>query len=90
MTTYTPHCLMAWSSACAVMDDTSTSRTVEEVMAELNGAIVILAEIEALPNKCELSQMRARAAAHVAERAIREAQAIQDTRADVARAKGAA
>ena len=83
---YEPHCVMTWANQCAGADD--QSRTVEQVMSELNEALATLTEIESIPvPHSELIQMRRRTAEWIAHRALVEAQAIQDMRAVVARAK---
>lgn len=83
--TYQPHCLMAWREQVAGADD--QARTVEQVMAELNGALQTLTEIESIPQPHgELTDYRRRCAEWIAHRALTEAQAIADMRAVIKRA----
>ena len=85
---YEPHCLMTWQTQIAAADDQLSSRTVEQVIAELNQAKSVLVNIE---NDCtpmtELKQMRGLTAIYVARRAILEAQSAMDARAAVEAAK---
>ena len=85
---YEPHCLMTWQTQVAAADDQLAARTVEQVIAELNQAKSVLAEIEAdRAPMTELKQMRALTAEYVARRAILEAQSAMDARAVVERAE---
>lgn len=85
---YEPHCLMTWQTQVAAADDQLSSRTVEQVIAELDQSAGVLAEIQSDPAPMtELKQMRGLTAIYVARRAILEAQSAMDARAAVERAK---
>ena len=83
--TYDPHCVMTWREMVAGADD--QRRTVEQVTAELSGAIQTLAEIEVIPHPHgEMTEYRRKCAEWIAHRAIVEAQSVKDARSVIKKA----
>jgi hypothetical protein len=88
--TYHPKCVMTWREQQAGADDqlSYSERTVEQVMTDLNKSLAALSEIEKLPMPLdEMAMLRKSVHEYIAARAIKEACAIQDMRAAVAKAK---
>ncbi len=82
---YEPHCEMAWREMVRGADD--QSRTVEQVMSELNQQLAVLTEIERLPPPHdEMTQYRRKCAEWLAHRALCEAQAVKDSRSAIKKA----
>ena len=70
--------------ACITSDE---CRTVEQVMSELNGALAIITEIEAIPQPHDqMTDYRRKCAEWLAHRALLEAQSVIDARAVIKRA----